>query len=57
MKKDHSVECMNMFLTLNKDQIIKDLNKDKFIQLCENVMNSSSIYDRRMFKEEIQKNI
>ena len=46
---------MNMFLTLNKDQIIKDLNKDKFIQLCENVMNSSSIYDRRMFKEEFKK--
>ena len=55
LKKDHSVECMNMLLTLNKDQIIKDLNKDKFIQLCENVMNSSSIYDRRMFKEEFKK--
>ena len=28
----------------------KNKDKDKFIKLCEDLLNNSSIYDRRLFK-------
>ena len=57
-KKDHSVECEEMngkSKTILKDNL--KINEDKldFIAKCENIMNSSTIYDRHLFKEAFKK--
>ena len=44
-----------MFITFPKKEIINEYNKELFVQLCEDVMNSSNIYDSRLFKEEFKK--
>ena len=57
-KKDHSVECEEM--NGKSKTIIREnlkINEDKldFIAKCENIMNSSTIYDRHLFKESFKK--
>ena len=54
-KKDHSDECINMYIDFPKKIKINELNKEKFVQMCEDVMNSSNIYDRNLFKDEFKK--
>ena len=34
-----------------KAEILKNKDKEEFIKKCENVMNKSTIYDRKLFKE------
>ena len=58
LKEDHSLECENLFpgntIKNNDDkpeqQKVKD--KEKFINECKNIMNSSNIYDRNLYKEK-----
>ena len=57
-KKDHSVECEE--INGKSKIILKDnlkINEDKldFIAKCVNNMNSSTIYDRHLFKEAFKK--
>ena len=58
LKKAHSLEC-NMSERKEKDiiKLEKQINQDKnnFIAKCEAVMNNSSIYYRRLFKETFKK--
>ena len=59
-KKDHSKECYNLF---NINPISKEVgekfveikDKKKFIEQCENIMNTSEIFDRRLYKDEFKK--
>ena len=44
-----------MYIDFPKKIKINELNKEKFIQICEDVMNSSNIYDRNLFKDEFKK--
>ena len=39
----------------SKKIFTKEINKEKFVQMCEDVMNSSNIYDRNLFKDEFKK--
>ena len=55
LKKVHSIECCNTFQSEKKEIKEKILNKNNFILECENIMNSSNIFDRRLFKEEFKK--
>ena len=58
LKKDHSLECDILYgkeKNIIKDKIKKTENKDLFIEKCQNVMNSSNIYDRSLFKEAFKK--
>jgi len=54
LKEGHSIEC----LELGKENKIKKekikRNKEEYINLCENVMNTSTIYNREMFKERFK---
>ena len=38
-----------------KDKIEKEEVKEQFINLCNEVMDTSTIYDRRLYKEEFKK--
>ena len=38
-----------------KDKIEKEEGKEQFINLCNEVMDTSTIYDRRLYKEEFKK--
>ena len=50
LKEGHSEECEAQFIKLEKKELINTLTKEQFISECEMVMNSSSIYDRGLFK-------
>ena len=55
LKHPHSIECNDIYD--NKPKIVdkKSKDKEKFIEECHRIMNSSDIYDRRLFKEEFMK--
>ena len=55
LKHPHSIECNDIYD--NKPKIVdkKGKDKEKFIEECHRIMNSSDIYDRRLFKEEFMK--
>ena len=59
-KSNHSEECKNLY-KINSEIIetkdIKKINNDKqkFIEICENIMNSSELFDRNLYKEEFKK--
>ena len=38
-----------------KKKVEKEEDKEKFINLCNDLMDNSNIYDRRLFKEEFKK--
>ena len=54
LKKNHSLEC-EMLEVNNKDflkeEIQKNKDKEDFNKKCENVMNNSTIYDRKYFQK------
>lgn len=52
LKEGHSEECEAKYLKLEKNDLIDSFTKENFISECELVMNSSSIYDRALFKEK-----
>ena len=61
LKEDHSVECETTYPTkkktnINNDDIKEENNnqKEKFINACYNVMNSSTIYDRNIYKDKFK---
>ena len=57
-KIDHSEECNNLNILYNVDNKNNNNNKEnskkEFIELCEKFMNSSSIYDRTLYKNEFK---
>ena len=59
-KIDHSKECYNIF-NINPiskeagEKIVEIKDKKKFIEQCENIMNTSEIFDRRLYKDEFKK--
>ena len=55
MKKDHSDECINHYIPKKIQKIKGNYDKSQFIEECENLMNSSNIYDWKLFKEEFKK--
>ena len=57
LKKDHSDICKELPNHKIFKENITDQNNDKnnFINLCYDVMNSSTLYDRKLFKEEMKK--
>ena len=55
LKEEHSIECISLDKHEEKKQLNLSKDKEKFIEACENIMNSSNIYDRRLFKEEFKK--
>ena len=50
LKEGHSQECETLFIKIDKTVIKTTLTKEQFISECELIMNSSSIYDRNLFK-------
>ena len=54
LTKDHTSECYNLKIDLqnNDFKILKD--KEKFINFCEEIMNNSNIYDRKLFKNKFK---
>ena len=56
-KKDHSFECEELDKAKIKSKENLKVNEDKlaFISKCENIMNSSTIFDRQLFKESFKK--
>ena len=56
LKKVHSLECDDLYnqkkIKIENQQ--KKSKKELFVELCENIMNKSNIYDRRLFKEEFK---
>ena len=59
IKYYHSEECDEMNYRKSfekiKDKIEKEEGKEQFINLCNEVMDTSTIYDRRLYKEEFKK--
>ena len=49
MKKDHSDECINHYIPKKIQKIKGNYDKSQFIEECGNLMNSSNIYDRKLF--------
>lgn len=56
LKKEHSLECDDLYnqKKIKIENQEKNNKKELFIELCENIMNKSNIYDRRLFKEEFK---
>jgi len=56
LKKDHTKECYNLTNLYNNNTKVNDNNNDKnhFYELCYTIMNTSDIYDRRLFKEKFK---
>ena len=57
-KKYHSLECDILYgkkKNLEKNIITNITDKETFIEKCKKIMNSSTIYDIRMFKESFKK--
>ena len=57
---DHSKKCKNLFITNSEIIETKDNkkisnDKQKFIEDYENIMNTSEIFDRNLYKEEFKK--
>ena len=63
LKEGHSVECENQFPENKifnegpKTNKFIDVNKETFILECNNVMNSSTIFDRSLFKDKFIKSL
>ena len=55
LSKDHSNECLNLKNLSAEIQINKIYTKEHFISQCQSVMNMSTIYDRKLYKEEFKK--
>lgn len=59
IKSFHSEECIEMDYIKSikniKEKVEKEEGKDTFITLCQELMDKSTIYDRRIFKEEFKK--
>ena len=59
MKTLHSEECIELDYKKSfdkiKSKIEKEEGKENFIILCNEIMEKSNIYDRRLFKEEFKK--
>ena len=59
LTKKHSKECDNLFFqNLNNNNDLPDKNikdKENFIEECNNIMEQSTIYVRRLYKEEFKK--
>ena len=56
LTKDHSDICKELSKHKISEKENKDLNNEKnnFINLRNDVMNSSTIYDRKLFKDEMK---
>ena len=54
-KEDHSEECYKSYEFKIKKKLKKKQDRETFTKLCENVMNTSTIYDRNIYKEEFKK--
>ena len=61
LKEDHSQECEKAFPTIKKNDFNPDEKKEennnqkeKFIKACNNIMNSSTIYDRNIYKDKFK---
>ena len=57
-KKDHSLECDIFYgkeKSIIKNELKKKEDKELFIEKCHNIMNSSNIYDRSLFKDSFKK--
>ena len=54
--KEHSEECENLIIKkdINTEKNLKN-SREEYIKECECIMNSSNIYDRKIFKEEFKK--
>ena len=50
LEKDHSKECYELYSSNIKIEVKKNKDKEEFIKFCEDLLNNSSIYDRRLFK-------
>ena len=48
LKKDHSSECKELDKNIKISKKENYKKKDEFIKLCEDVMNTSTIYDRNL---------
>ena len=59
IKTFHSEDCIEMDYKKSileiKKKVEKEEDKEKFINLCNDLMDNSNIYDRRLFKEEFKK--
>ena len=59
IKTNHSEDCIEMDYKKSileiKKKVEKEEDKEKFINLCNDLMDNSNIYDRRLFKEEFKK--
>ena len=49
-KKERSKEYIELSISNIKKEIKKTKDKEDFIKTCEDILNSSTIYDRYMFK-------
>ena len=58
IKSYHSEECLEFYYLQSiknmKEKVEKEEGKEKFITLCEELMDKSTIYDRRLYKEEFK---
>ena len=52
--KEHSSEFLNINKNTKKTENILEGDKNTFIKKCEDIMNSSTIYDRNLFKTKFQ---
>ena len=60
LKIDHSIDCYNLdkkfeIKSTTDNSHVNTEDKHNFILKCENIMNNSTIFDRRLFKEEFLK--
>ena len=54
LKKDHSSECKELEKNIKISKKENYKKKDEFIKLCEDVMNTSTIYDRNLYKTKFK---
>lgn len=55
LNKNHTPECNNKFNPIIEDKRESINNKQDFINKCESIMNFSTIYDPKLYKEEFKK--
>ena len=53
IKQDHSEACYDLYIN-NIKKNTKKKDRSDFTLLCENVMNTSNIYDRKIYKEHFK---
>lgn len=51
LKKEHSAESINLFKVNDMKKEDVNYNKAYFLELCNDAMNISNIFERTMFKE------